>query len=200
MQKNRRQNRRSPRDGYSRLQIGLHWVTAGLILMQMVVNQQVRAAFRDRLFGAGSDLPVGAALHLGTGLLILALTVLRLVLRLRRGPLPPPQGGHALLIAAGEWAHRGLYALLFFLTLTGAAAWFLRSETAAILHEAGRLALIVLILAHIMGALVEHFVIGNRVILRMLRGGGRLISPRPGPASATPVPEATAPQRPKPSP
>lgn len=187
-------------DGYSRLQIVLHWGTAALILLQLVVNEEMRAAFRTRLEGAGIGLPPAAALHLAAGLLILAMTVLRLGLRLRKGPLPPPEGGHPLLVAAGEWAHRALYALLFFMTLTGTAAWFLRSETAAILHEAGRLALIALILLHILGALAEHFVIGNRVIRRMLRAGGQPVTPPAGPASATPAPEAKAPARPEPSP
>lgn len=191
MTKNRRQIRAvSGAKGYHLLQILLHWATALLILLQLVINEDIRAAFRERLAGVGVDLPAGAVLHLLTGLVILGLTVLRLAMRLKRGPVPPPEGGHALLVAAGEWAHRALYALLFFLTLTGAAAWFLASETAAILHEAGRLALVALILLHMLGALVEHFVIGNRVIRRMLPVGGRAVSFGPAPASARPEPEA----------
>lgn len=193
------------REAYSRLQIALHWGTAGLILLQLVVNADIRAAFRGRLTGpgleAGLDLPTGATVHLAAGLLILMMSVLRLALRLLRGPVPPPAGAHPLLIAAGEWAHRGLYALLFFMALTGAGAWFLRNEVAAILHDAGRLALIALILLHILGALVEHFVIGNRVIRRMWPGAaGPRPSPRPASPSARPGPEATAPAGPEPLP
>src|SRR5690606_25095917 len=104
---------------------------------------------------------------------------------------PHPEGSPPLLNLLASLAHWGLYALLLLLLmpLTGAIAWFGRVEAAAVLHETGRLALAALILAHALGALVEHFVIGNRVIRRMLRPVSRM-EPRHGPR-CSPLVKAT---------
>lgn len=92
---------------------------------------------------------------------------------------PHPEGSPPLLNLLASLAPWGLYALLLLMPLTGAIAWFGRVEAAAVLHETGRLTLAALILAHALGALVEHFVIGNRVIRRMLRPVSRM-EPRHG--------------------
>lgn len=182
--------------GYATSQIVLHWLVAALVLAQLVVNEDIRAAFGARLTGT-TQLPPGAAFHLITGLAVLGLMLSRIALRLIHGaPLPPP-APRAMQILA-EWAHRGLYALLLLMTLSGAAAWFWRSETAGLVHDATRFALVGLILAHIAGALVEHYVVGNRAMRRMLTPAVPR-APR-APASATHGATATAPAPPAPSP
>lgn len=169
------------RSSYSRLQVGLHWAIAGLVLTQLVVNHDMRHAFGLRIVGQDAALSPGAVSHLVAGLAILALTLLRLAVRLWQGAPEPAQGAHPVIQAMGEWAHRGLYVLLLGTTLTGAAAWALHSETMATLHEIARLALVALIVGHVVGALVEHFMVGNRVIRRIVTPG----------AQARPVPAAT---------
>ncbi|VDC33622.1 cytochrome b [Pseudogemmobacter humi] len=181
--------------GYARGQIILHWLIAALVLAQLVVNEDIRAAFGARLTGA-TPLPPGAAFHLIAGLAVLGLMLIRIALRLIHGAPPPPPAPRVMQVVA-EWAHRGLYALLLMMTLSGAAAWFWRSEAAGLLHDATRFALIGLILAHIAGALVEHYLIGNRAIRRMLTPSARASR---APAIAKRGATATAPAPPAPSP
>lgn len=175
------------RRSYLRVQVALHWAIAVLVLGQLVVNDEVRLAFGLRLTGQDAHLPMGAAFHIAGGLIVLGLTLLRLALRLVHGVPPAPPGAHPLIRLTGEWAHRGLYVLLFLATLTGAVAWFLNSETAATWHELARMALVALILGHILGALVEHYIIGNRVIRRMAQSGGTAIEPPVQPDAPPPA-------------
>lgn len=173
--------------GYSRLQIVLHWAVAALVLFQFLVNDGMRAAFRERLATGEAALTPGAGAHLAGGILILGLTLVRVGLRIRRGAPPPPPGAPKVMNLLAEAAHLGLYALLLLMALTGAAAWFWRFEAAALVHEIGRLAILGLILAHTMGALVEHYVIGNRVIRRMLRPGAEAVAPGPEPPTPSAI-------------
>lgn len=163
---------------YSRLQITLHWAVALLVLSQLLVNDAIRLAFRLRLDAgdpasgvptlSGGGLSLAASLHVAGGLLLLVLMASRLLLRLFRGTPPPPSGAPPPLSVVAEWAHRVLYLLLIAMALTGAWAWFGTNAVAARLHEVTRLALVAVIIAHILGALVEHYVVGNRVIRRMV--------------------------------
>lgn len=156
-------------DGYSRLQIVLHWTIATLVVLQIAVNEGVRIAFRDRIAGETVDPSPGAWFHIVVGLTILALTLLRLGIRLRRGTPEPVPGVPPLLHHVAWVAHAALYGALFLMPLTGAIAWFGGSEWSAMVHETGRLLFVALILGHVFGALLEHFVLGNDTLMRMLR-------------------------------
>ena len=154
--------------GYSRLQIGLHWTIAALIVVQLVYNEPMQRAFDERVEGAGIGVGGGALVHIVIGSAVLALAVLRLFVRATRG-VPAPHAQNPLIVTwAGHATHAALYLMIFAMPLTGLAAWFLGSETAATLHEIGRLALIVLIGLHVLGALAEHFVFRNDAFRRML--------------------------------
>ena len=69
---------------------------------------------------------------------------------------------------AGHAVHLGLYALLFFLPLSGLWAWAMHSELAAEVHERAVLLLSWLVAAHILGAATEHFVFRNDSLKRMI--------------------------------
>ncbi len=161
-------SRRTAPGRYSRAQVILHWTTVGLVFMQLVVNDEIRRAFRDRLGHLDGEMAAGTALHIAGGSLVLVLTLLRLSIRVMSGSPPQPPGTPPLLKLFAGLGHWGLYALLLGMPATGIIAWFGRVEIAGVLHETGRLLLIALILAHVLGALVEHFVIGNRTLRRML--------------------------------
>jgi cytochrome b561 len=195
-----RKPHRSPKSGYSAVQIVLHWATAGLILLQLAVNADIRRAFRARLAETDVSVPGGAVLHVAAGLAVVAFVAWRIGLRLRHGPPSAPEGVPPLISGAAEWAHRGLYALLLFTGLTGALAWFGRSEISASLHELGRLGLVALILVHILGALVEHYVLANRVIRRMIRPARPAVISDQGQARPRRAATATAPRAQAPSP
>lgn len=158
-------------ESFSILQIVLHWTIAALVLAQFVVNEDMRAAFTARLLGEGatlSGLPAGAAFHIFSGTAILGLTAMRLAVRLVRGAPEAEEGVPQILARAAALTHALFYGLLFVVPLTGAAAWFLGSELAATLHETLRLLFLPAILAHALGALIEHFVLRNDTLRRML--------------------------------
>lgn len=166
--------RMTARTGYSRAQITLHWVVLGLIGVQLLLNDGMQQAFDDRMGGRASADGVWAALHIAVGIAVVALAALRLALRLTRGAPPPPRGNPALVTWAGMLTHLALYLLMFAMPLTGALAWFGHDEIAAELHEYGRLLLIALIGLHVLGALVEHFVLGRDTMWRMFRAEASL--------------------------
>jgi len=160
--------RTSP-DGYSLLQIVLHWSIAALVVFQLTVNEEVQKAFSDRVDGKQVDDELGALLHVGVGLTVLALAVVRLVVRFRRGAPEAHATNPRLVNLAGLVAHWLLYGFIFVMPITGAIAWFTGLEISAELHELGRLILIPLIGAHALGALAEHFVFHTNSLRRMLK-------------------------------
>lgn len=152
---------------YSRMQVILHWAIAALIVVQLVYNGPIQAAFNDRLEGGQLAVGGGALVHIVLGSTVLGLAVIRLLIRLRRGAPPPHAGTPRIIALAGHLTHAALYLMIFAMPLTGLVAWFAGSEWAATLHEAGRLVFIVLIGLHVAGALVEQFVLRNNVFRRM---------------------------------
>ena len=159
--------------GYSALQIILHWTIAALVIFQLVVNEAMQDAFDDRIDGDRVEDFPGAALHIVVGLTVLALALIRVIVRLYRGAPPAHDDKPAILNWIGYATHALLYGFIFAMPLTGAVAWFGLSEGSAELHELGRLILIPLIGLHALGALAEHFVFRNDSLARMLRPSGR---------------------------
>lgn len=159
---------------YSVTQVWLHWTIAGLIVVQLVMNEGIETAFGARMDRTGPELPVTALAHMMIGGAVLALTLWRLVLRWRTGVPPPEADANVLIRWSSKLTHIALYALALGMPLTGALAWFGWSEIASEVHEAGRLLLIGVILLHVLGALFEHSIMGNDTLARMLRPGGRI--------------------------
>jgi cytochrome b561 len=155
--------------GYSPLQVALHWGIAGLVIFQLLVNQGMQDAFDDRIDGDRIDEMGAALLHIGVGSTVLLLAVVRLAVRVTRGAPPGHRDNPAILNWLGRANHMALYGFIFAMPITGALAWFAGIELSAKLHELGRLVLIPLIGLHVLGALVEHFVLRNDSLIRMLK-------------------------------
>lgn len=155
--------------GYSPIQVTLHWTIAALVIFQLLVNEAMQHAFADRLDGERIEEMGGALLHMGVGISVLVLAVLRLAIRIIRGVPPPHDDAPRVLGWLGLATHILLYGFIFAMPLTGAIAWFFGIEASAELHELGRLILIPAIGLHVLGALVEHFVFRNDTLKRMLR-------------------------------
>ena len=98
-----------------------------------------------------------ADLHVAFGIAILALAVLRVALRVRRGVPPPPRDERPALRALARATHLALYALILLMPATGGLAWFGGVEAMAEAHRAGKAAILVLVGLHILGALYHHF-------------------------------------------
>jgi cytochrome b561 len=154
--------------GYSALQIGLHWTIAALILFQLLVNEGMQHAFDDMMDGDEIEDGSWAVLHIGIGLAVLALAVVRVSVRLFRGAPPPHDDKPALINWFGYAVHALLYGFIFLMPVTGALAWFGGSDLSAQVHELGKLVLIGLIVLHVLGAFAEHFVFRNNTLVRML--------------------------------
>lgn len=155
--------------GYSPLQVVLHWTIAALVIFQLLVNRGMQDAFDDRMDGDAVRDFGWALLHIAVGLSILVLAIVRVIVRLRRGAPPPAARRGVLLNSLAVVTHLALYGFIFAMPITGAIAWFGRSDLSAEAHELGRLLLIPLILLHVLGAFVEHFGFRNDTLIRMLK-------------------------------
>jgi cytochrome b561 len=171
-------------DAFTPAQVRLHWAIAGLIFLQLLMNEGIEVAFAARMDRTGAELPLTALAHMLVGGTVLALTLWRLALRWRIG-VPGPEADANLLIRwSSKATHIALYVLAVGMPLTGAIAWFGFGEIASELHEAGRPALIGVVLLHVVGALFEHSIMGNDTLARMLRPGGRIGTTRDSGAAA----------------
>ncbi|WP_309086615.1 cytochrome b/b6 domain-containing protein [Chelativorans sp.] len=158
-----------PPQGYSAVQIWLHWIIAGLIFFQLLVNDGVSDAWGDRADGERIQEGLGwANLHIGVGVTVLALAAVRVFVRLTRGAPPAHRDKPAPLIWLGQASHVALYFLILAMPISGAVAWFGRVDDAADAHEVLKNLLIALVALHVIGALGEHFVFRNDTLLRML--------------------------------
>lgn len=155
---------------YSTLQILLHWSVAALVAYQYLFHHGIMASWHFYTHGepVTADQLSGANIHITIGLLVLALAVVRLVLRMFRGVPAVPQSEPRPLRLLATATHHTLYLLIFIVPMSGAAAWFLQVERAATVHNLAKLLLLVVVALHIAGALVQAFVFRSTVLTRML--------------------------------
>jgi cytochrome b561 len=156
-------------NGYTRLQIALHWVIFLLIAAQFVFHDGIEAAWEAVERGTDASFSVMAAQHVFTGLLVLALVLLRLGIKLRRGAPVMPEEEPEILKLTARVAHLLLYVFMVLVPLSGAAAWFAANENAAEGHELFKSILLLLIALHFVGALFQRFVLKSDVMTRMMK-------------------------------
>jgi cytochrome b561 len=157
--------------GYSVSQIALHWTIAALILVQFLVHDGIEHAwdaFEDGGVLTSGDMPL-AYLHIAFGIAVLVLAVARVWLRLTRGAPSLPAEEPAVARIAAHSVHGLIYLLIFLVPLSGAVAWFLGIGPAAEAHEILKSVLLVVVVVHVLGALVQHFVIKSNVLMRIFR-------------------------------
>jgi cytochrome b561 len=165
-----------------------HWLMAALILAQISLGW---SAALWRLSPLKLDLFVW---HKSTGVLLLALLVLRLLWRLGNRPPAAPADQARVERLAASTVHALLYALMLALPLTG---WVINSaanvpfrvfwlfplpaivepdkalaDLAAQWHLGLVMLLTVLLILHVAAALYHHYVRRDGVLLRMLPGRG----------------------------
>jgi cytochrome b561 len=141
---------------------------AALVILQVLFHDAM-ADYWDAVEADGAPVPgFGVILHVVFGVTILVLALWRIALRRKHGAPPLPDSHPAVLKIVAHANHYLLYALLVAMPLTGASAFFLGIEDAADIHEAGRTLLLILVGFHVLGALVEHFVMKSNVLRRML--------------------------------
>ncbi|KAA2312344.1 cytochrome B [Pseudooceanicola sediminis] len=160
------QHSRKP-SNYSRLQIYLHWAVVLLIAFQFLFSDGMSRAFHQVMDGSAGAAGLAATSHIVVGLSVLALTLVRLVLRATRGAPAHPEGETPLMRLVARLTHWGIYALLVLVPLSGMAAWFGRIGPAASAHEVLKTVLLILVLLHIAAALFHQFVLRTNLIARM---------------------------------
>ena len=177
---------------YGAVAMGLHWLTALLILSLLVLGWIM------------TDLPPGSPqqfklfqLHKSLGVTVFALTVVRLAWRLHHGVPALPATMPEWERKAALLGHLGLYALAFGMPLSGWAVvssspfniptylygvvplphiWFLAeaqdkkalSHLLGEVHELAALGLVGLLVVHVGAALRHHFVLKDDILRRML--------------------------------
>ena len=159
------------RTGYSRLQIGVHWLTVALVVVQLSVSEGMEAAY-DAERGDASPTAFEwflADVHIAAGMTILLLTLFRFALRIWRGAPPLPEDGHPALRQAARIVHLAFYVVLILLPVTGALAWFGDIGAMAEIHEALQSLLLALVALHVAGTLYHHVVRRTNLLRRMLR-------------------------------
>lgn len=161
---------RSPQ-GYSTLQIALHWIIAALVVFQVIFGEDIVPAFRAYLKGtepAAADLSA-ANIHVYVGIAIFVLAVIRLAIRVTRGGPAAPAGESAAQKWIGIATHVVLYGVILGMPISGGIAWYMGLGDVGEIHEIGKPVIIVFVALHTIGALYQHFVVKSDVLMRMLR-------------------------------
>jgi cytochrome b561 len=153
---------------YSPLQIALHWGIFLLFALNYIVSEDMGRALRTRLEGGEPD-QFAALIHPPVGLAILALALVRIVVRLRQGaPALPP--GKPLLNRAAKLGHAALYLLLLAVPLSGMAAWGAGIRDAGDVHEVLVNLTVLVVVGHAVAALYHQFILKDGLMDRIRPG------------------------------
>jgi cytochrome b561 len=176
---------RNSAEGYGTVSQTMHWITVALVILAWFLGQF------DDIFPKGAARAASLFVHISAGLTVLGILVLRLFWRIAD---PPPPIEHTILGAwldwAGRLAHYLLYALLVAVPISGIVLQFARGDALPFfglteiaspwtrdrtfarsvkeIHEVTANALIILAALHAVAALVHHWVLRDRTLVRML--------------------------------
>lgn len=144
--------------------MGLHWAIAALIAGNYFISEGMGDALDARMEG-GAYSGLTPTWHVWAGVTLLALVLLRLVVRFVSGaPAHTTTGLVALVSGVAHWM---LYAMMVAVPALGIAAWFFGVEPAGDLHVLVMNAMMVLILGHAGMAIFHHYVLRDGLISRM---------------------------------
>lgn len=176
---------RNSATGYGIISQALHWLVVGLVILTWVLG-----TFDDVLPRGGAR-AAGSFIHVSAGLAILAVVVARLMWRFLDPP-PPLESTNlgVWLDRAGRLVHYALYGFLIAVTISGIVLQFARGDALPLfglstiaspwaadrafahsvkdVHELLAHALVILALLHAAAALVHHWVLRDRTLVRML--------------------------------
>ena len=152
--------------GYSGLQIGLHWLIAILIVTAWFTGEGAGDAMETVEKGGTA----GFVPHVAIGLAILALVVVRVLVRLSRGAPAAPGVPGSLSVMAADWGHRLIYLLMVAVPLGGISVFFLGLDVGEI-HELAANILMLVVLGHALMALYHQYVLKDGLLRRMMKAG-----------------------------
>lgn len=154
------------RQGYSGVQIALHWVIVLLVLFQLIFGESMTTVVDAVADGKTPD-PTDQALangHYWSGIAILVLVALRIIIRLIQGA--PEPVGDGLQLKAAKAIHAIFYLLLIAVPATGLLALYVSPDIGDI-HAIGKPVFIAFIVLHALGALYHHFKLKDETLRRM---------------------------------
>jgi cytochrome b561 len=176
---------RNSAEGYGAVPQMMHWITVALVILAWFLGQF------DDIFPKGAARALSLFVHISAGLVVIGILVLRLLWRLAD---PPPPTEHtvfgAWLDRAGRLTHYVLYALLVAVPISGIVLQFARGDSVPLFglteiaspwasdrafghtvkeaHELAANALVILAAFHAAAALVHHWLLRDRTLIRML--------------------------------
>lgn len=148
--------------GYSKVQVGLHWLIALLVLTEYMVSPEHIPVSRinDSLTGS---------IHVWAGAAVMGLMALRLLVRLVQGAPEPPEDEQEILRKIAVWTHWAFYLLLIAIPLGGLLAAYGGVQAGMLLHDLGEPIFFLLIILHGGAALLHHFYFRTDVLKRMMK-------------------------------
>lgn len=152
--------------GYSGIQIALHWLIAILIAVAWFTGEGGEEAMEAVEKGGTA----GFVPHVAIGLGILALVVIRVLVRLSRGAPAAVGEPGSLAVMASDWGHRLIYLLMIAVPLGGIATFFLGLDVGDV-HALAANVLVVVALGHAAMALYHQYVIKDGLLRRMMKAG-----------------------------
>jgi cytochrome b561 len=173
------------RNGYGLVSIAIHWVSAVLILFLFGLGIYMTGlSYYDDWYHKGPEL------HVSLGLVVLLIMLVRVIWRLVNS-LPVDLSNQKIQNLTARLVKFGFYAFIFIVLISGylvttaegqPASMFnlikfpvlaqLNSQNvdiAGVLHEYVAWGIIILVVLHTAGALMHHFVMRDRTLVRMLR-------------------------------
>lgn len=157
---------------WTRLNIRLHWLIVGLIVLQYVSSEWMEALF-DKGSGAGTSTIVIGYSHMIIGAIIFFATAVRLWDRAAHGRPPHDSEAPYWTVGLARVVHFLLYALLITMPIIGGMAYFTNSEFFATAHDWEWTMLVIAAGIHVLGALVNHFWFHSDALRRMMPGRAR---------------------------
>ena len=161
-------SKRSRPQAYTRLQIGLHWLVAALVIAQYGTSGAIVRTHSIHMIGQRQN-PADLLLHTlhnRLGLALVAVMIARLAYRLWAG-VPDPAGSLASLpVRAARLVHAAFYAVLITEGVTGAVAtyfWWPISLAHVILFKL----LLALVAIHVAAVLWHQLVLKDAALHRI---------------------------------
>lgn len=150
---------------YNTAQIVLHWAIAALIIFNYFVSEGMGRAFRQHLNNSNTGYNLVPSLHVYVGLAIIALVVMRIIVRLvsRKNK----KSSQNLLDRISHITHETLYLLMFLVPVFGATAWYLGIHFMGDIHEIAMNIMMTLVLLHAAAALLHQYVLKDGTLMKM---------------------------------
>ena len=150
---------------FSKPQIVLHWLMFLLFFVSFFSHEAIKDSYIAFVREGVTDIGIGTRVHVIVGIAILALAVVRIVMRFTR-PAPAEMGSGAQALLA-KAVKLGLYVVMITIPLSGIAVWFGGIRDAGEVHEVMFTLGLGLLGLHILGALVHQFVFKDNLMARM---------------------------------